>query len=85
MEPSLREGDIVLVEKATSIAAGDVVVAIHPTRRQLRLIKRVESLDDEGVVVMSDNRAEMNATDSRTFGPVPLADIEGRVTSFLRR
>ncbi|NNC81164.1 MAG: S26 family signal peptidase [Acidimicrobiales bacterium] len=85
MEPALHEGDIVLVESVQSVAVGDVVVAIHPTRRQLRLVKRVESVDAEGVIVMSDNRAEMNATDSRTFGPVPLSDIEGRVSSLLRR
>lgn len=85
MEPSLRDGDIVLVQRDQTIEVGDVVVAVHPTRRKLRLIKRVDSIDEDGVMVISDNRVDMNATDSRTFGPIPHTDIEGRVTSILRR
>jgi len=85
MEPSLCEGDIVLIERNADVNVGDVVVAVHPTRRQLQLVKRIEAIGDDGVVVMSDNRTDMNATDSRSFGPIPLGDVEGRVTSFLRR
>ena len=61
---------------------GDIVVAWHPHRPDLKLIKRVMAVQpDGGCILQGDNLNE--STDSRTFGSVPLELILGRVTSRL--
>ena len=85
MEPTLAEGDVVLVDTSAYASTrpldGDVVVAKHPHDLQLRIIKRVEFTDDRGVYLRSDNRNEPAANDSRSFGMVADKLIIGRVTA----
>lgn len=64
---------------------GDIVVVKHPQQPDLSMIKRVVPFPniasgsaDSGYWVEGDN-AEAS-TDSRSFGPVPLRCIVGRVT-----
>jgi len=81
MEPSLREGDRVLVwrwaYRRRLPAAGDVVVVRDPDDRRRVLIKRVAPDGDESRVhVLGDNAAA--SRDSRTFGAVPAASILGK-------
>ena len=95
MLPTLRENDVVFVSPATKqLSRGDIVVFNTPyscTRRPC--VKRVWALPeetfekDDGTLlkipkghmwVQGDNLS--NSTDSRVFGPVPLALLTGRVT-----
>ena len=56
---------------------GDVVLAGHPARPGVRMIKRVAELRGEGeYVLLGDNPDE--STDSRTLGPFRRGDIVGR-------
>ena len=85
MEPTLRAGQVVLVDQRAAVAMGDVVVAWHPRRSGLKIVKRLaEESADGGWVLSSDNAAEPHSEDSRTFGPVPADAIVGRVTSVVR-
>jgi nickel-type superoxide dismutase maturation protease len=72
MQPTLRSGALVVAERlkaSTRLRAGDVVVARHPERPGLEIIKRVHSIDAEGsVFLLGDNAAP--STDSRNFGPI---------------
>jgi len=84
MEPALRPGDWLLVRRTRRIRPGQVVLARHPGRPGLlivkRAVRRVEG-DEEvggGWWLESDNPAA-GATDSRRFGAVPEPLIEGRV------
>lgn len=82
MLPGLQPGDEVLVNSQAYAKArpspGDIVVAQHPYRSDLRLIKRVVGeLDHETYILQGDNPAE--SSDSRSFGAVPLASILGQV------
>lgn len=84
MVPLLYAGDVVFVDpyayQARLPLPGEVVVARHPTQKGLKLIKRVQMAStSDGCFLMSDNQKE--GTDSRVFGPVPLRQIIGRVTS----
>lgn len=84
MLPLLNLGDEVLVDPKAYLhfrpRPDDIVVAQHPNRRNVRLIKRVTTVNDNGDCYLAgDNRLE--STDSRTFGPVSAANILGRVTS----
>jgi len=86
MLPVLKEGDVVLydpkayTQKQPQI--GDVVIAIHPARSDLRIVKRVQGVTRDGrIFLLGDNVAE--TTDSRDFGHVPIDEILGRITSRL--
>ena len=85
MEPTLRAGQVVLVNGRGVVAVGDVVVATHPRRSGLKIVKRLaEQSADGGWVLSSDNTAEPHSEDSRTFGPAPADAIVGRVTSVVQ-
>jgi nickel-type superoxide dismutase maturation protease len=84
MEPALRPGDWLLVRR--SMRAGrqprvrqrQVVIARHPGRPELLLVKRASRRDPGGWWLESDNPGA-GAVDSRAFGAVPPELIEGRV------
>lgn len=82
MLPTLAPGDQVLVDLAAYRRArprlGDLVLARHPYRTDLRLVKRVAGVSADGRCTLAgDNPAE--STDSRSFGAVPCELVLGRV------
>jgi nickel-type superoxide dismutase maturation protease len=78
MEPALRPGDWLLVRRTRRIHPGQIVLARHPARTDLLIVKRAARRVDGGWWLESDNPAA-GATDSRRFGPVPVPLIEGRL------
>ena len=86
MLPTLKDGDMVLYNprayKQNLPNMEDVVIAIHPARSDLKIIKRVGDVKSDGrVFIVGDNPAE--TTDSWDFGHVPIDEILGAVTSRL--
>ncbi|XP_014274432.1 mitochondrial inner membrane protease subunit 1 [Halyomorpha halys] len=95
MEPTLHHNDIVISDhcfrKFRGIRYGDVVVAKSVSDPKLLVCKRV--MAQEGDVVLYYNRYVLvptghvwllgdnrdNSSDSRDYGPVPVALIRGRV------
>ena len=90
MEPALCPGDWLLVcrtiipGRTLRVRPGQVVVARHPGRPDLLVVKRAARREHDGWWLDSDNPAA-GAVDSRTFGTVPLALIEGRMLVRYRR
>ena len=90
MEPALRPGDWLLVRRTASAAhparvrPGQVVVARHPGRPTMLIIKRAVRREGGGWWLESDNPAA-GGVDSRAFGPVPATLIEGTVLVRYRR
>jgi nickel-type superoxide dismutase maturation protease len=84
MEPALHPGDWLVVRRtmipgrSLRVRAGQLVVARHPGRPGLLIVKRAARLDAGGWWLASDNPAA-GAVDSRAFGAVPASLIEGRV------
>ena len=84
MEPVLRPGDWLLVRRRMRagrpprIRAGQLVIARHPHRTDVLLVKRAARRQPDGWWLESDNPSA-GAVDSRRFGPVPPGLIEGRV------
>ncbi len=80
MEPSVREGESVIVNRWAYLlkppARGDLVVLRHPHENRY-LLKRIAATEDDRYVVQGDN--EEYSVDSRQFGPVPGRLIVGRV------
>ncbi len=83
MTPTLADGEFVLVDPQVRPQVGDLVLAEHPRRVGLLMVKRLsERLADGRVVLLSDNPA---GSDSRTWGPVDAGSVRGRVTLVLNR
>ncbi len=83
MHPTLLEGDrLVAVTPpwgGIRPTAGDIVVLPDPRAAGRVLVKRVVSVDPgAGTVDVRGDAAEAS-TDSRSFGPVPVASLVGRV------
>jgi nickel-type superoxide dismutase maturation protease len=82
MEPALRPGDWLLVLRTGRIRAGQLVIARHPDKPGMLLVKRAAYRAAGGWWLSSDNPVA-GAVDSRHFGPV--SAIEGRVLLRYRR
>jgi nickel-type superoxide dismutase maturation protease len=84
MEPALRPGDWLLVWRGSRagrpvrVRPGQLVIARHPGRPDLLLVKRAAWREHGGWWLESDNPGA-GAVDSREFGAVDAALIEGRV------
>lgn len=81
MEPTLLDGDWLLVDPEgyaqRNPVAGDLVLAPDPREPARLLIKRVGQVDPEGQLWLVGD-APLASTDSRTFGSVDLASVQGR-------
>ena len=81
MEPVLWPGDWLLVRRtagARGVRPGQIVLARHPGRPTLLIVKRAARRQDGGWWLESANPGA-GAVDSNRFGAVPDELIEGRV------
>ena len=76
MLPAFRPGDRLLVIPVARIREGDVVAVSDPREGARLLVKRVHRVAGDRLEVQGDNPAA--STDSRHFGPVPAAAVQGR-------
>ena len=85
MEPLLQDGDIVFFklfnDKESLIKVGQIVIFNHP-HKNIRLIKRVKSINKYGIAVSGDNK--FNSQDSNFFGFINKKSIIGIMTSSVR-
>ena len=81
MSPGLRRGDWVLVDpqayRRQRPSVGEIAVVPDPRAPERRLVKRVESVDEDGRLTLAGDDPE-RSTDSRTFGPVDPETVLGR-------
>ena len=82
MEPAFRDGDWLIVDRGAfrerGPRTGEVVVVRDPALARRRLVKRIFGVEDDGRIdVRGDNVAE--SRDSRAFGLVAAAEVEGLV------
>ena len=78
MWPTLDDGNTVLVKRTQTVGDGDIVLAKHPYKSSVKIVKRVaEILPDGALILKGDNPVE--STDSRGFGSISKKDIVGRV------
>lgn len=78
MSPTLNEGDAVLIKPNAKPRVGDIILARHPYKTSVKIVKRVsEILPDGALILIGDNPVE--STDSRSFGSISRDHIIGRV------
>lgn len=80
MRPTLEPGDWLLADPDAYArippAVGDLVLVPDPRQPERLLVKRVAAADGRSLLVAGD--APEASTDSRAFGPVDPASVEGR-------
>lgn len=80
MNPTLRDGEVVLVDRDADIEVGDIVVAKHPIEQVSEVVKRVERINERGhYYLVGDNPDD--STDSRHYGAVTREYIKGKVVA----
>ena len=85
MQPTLRPGQRVLVSTSArrrgALKPGDIIVARHPFRRGVHLVKRIDALVDGRYLLLGDN--PRGSSDSRSLGTFSADQLIGPITSVL--
>lgn len=82
MRPALSDGDVVLTDPRSLTTVGDIVLARHPFKKSVKMLKRISAIDEGGRYLLAgDNPGD--STDSRSFGTVANHDILGKVVARL--
>ncbi len=83
MWPTLSNDELVRftpVNKAT-LAKGDVVLAHHPFKPDVLLVKRIHRVETDGrLFLVGDNPDPLASEDSHNFGPVSPDAVQGKWT-----
>lgn len=83
MLPTLKDGDTVMVDPKATAVVGDIVLAKHPYKSSVKMLKRVSAIDENGrYELVGDNPDE--STDSRTFGSISIEYIHGKAVCRLK-
>ena len=82
MQPLLEDGDVVLMAPRQRVAEGDIVVARHPFKSGLLLVKYLSEFDASGRARLLGLNPD-ESTDSRIWGAVAAELVVGKVTSRL--
>jgi len=83
MEPTFKNGDKLIFEKimnSTNVEIDDIVLCSHPFKK-IKIIKRVKSIKNGLYFLKGDNPNILDTSDSRTFGPIKINQIIGKLVS----
>ncbi len=83
MNPTLYDGETVLVDPSAAIEIGDIVIAKHPVEQTSKVAKRVKSINERGHYFLIGDNLE-DSEDSRHYGAVTREYIKGKVVARLR-
>lgn len=82
MWPTFREGDVLQMaslQPEDELAVGDVVLAQHPLKTTVLLVKRIHRIEDDGRLFLVGDQPDPTASeDSHNFGSVPPENIRAR-------
>ena len=80
MRPMLEPDYEVLIDPRAVLAAGDLVLARHPFRKDTQIIKWLRAWNDDGGAHLEGRNPDYS-TDRRSFGRVSKDLLLGKVTS----
>ncbi|MBT6971988.1 MAG: nickel-type superoxide dismutase maturation protease [Euryarchaeota archaeon] len=79
MLPTLKPGDIIKFSVDKSLKEGDVVLAFHPLRENMKIVKRIKSIVKGRFFLEGDNPDPLASDDSHNFGTVSFDSIIGKM------
>ena len=83
MLPTLKDGDAVLIDPKAEVEVGDIVLANHPFKQSVKILKRISEISaDDKFSLTGDNADE--SSDNRSFGEISKKDILGKVSCRLK-
>ena len=89
MWPTFRNGDVLFfhpLDENDALVPGDVVLAHHPLKAKVLVVKRVHRILKSGDVFLVGDQPDPTATeDSHNFGPVRKRSVLGRWTGEVKR
>lgn len=82
MWPTLADGDEAVFRRVegseqAELAAGQIVLLDHPFRKNLQIIKRIQTIENGRIFVVGDNPDPTAAEDSHNFGEVSVSLVLG--------
>ena len=80
MWPTIFDGDrseFVPYDRDTAPVEGSVVLAQHPLKQGVMMVKRIKTVCDDRVFLEGDNPDPLASEDSHNFGTVPFCNIVG--------
>ena len=78
MNPTLKDGEVVLVDRNAEINVGDIVITKNPREPNGEAVKRVQRINERGHYFLIGDNPD-NRTDSRQYGEVTKSYIKGKV------
>ena len=81
MWPTFSNDDLVVFTSVskTELTIGDVVLAIHPFKPKVLLVKRIHRIEIDGrLFLVGDNPDPLASEDSHNFGPVSPDAVQGK-------
>ncbi len=80
MWPTLVDGEIAKFGKEEELDyfTGQIILAKHPLKSELLMIKRIHSINEEGIFLVGDNPDPTASEDSHNFGRISENEIIGK-------
>ena len=87
MWPTFRNGDVLeFIPLEGTPSAGSIVLAQHPFKSDVLMVKRVQSVTDNGRLFLVGDQPDPTASeDSHNFGAIDTAHVVGQWNGVLRR
>lgn len=84
MEPAISNGDTLEFEEiidSKDLIVNDIILCKHPFVKNLKIIKRISKITDDGFYITGDNKFSYESSDSRSFGPVHPSKVIGKLNN----
>ena len=87
MWPTFRNGDVLeFIPLEGTPYAGSIVLAQHPFKSDVLMVKRVQSVTDNGRLFLVGDQPDPTASeDSHNFGAIDTAHVVGQWNGVLKR
>ncbi|CAN5416587.1 nickel-type superoxide dismutase maturation protease [soil metagenome] len=83
MLPTLKSGDAILINPQANFETGDIVLAKHPFKQSVKILKRIGEISKDGkFFLIGDNKDE--SSDSRSFSAIAESEILGKAVCRLK-
>ncbi len=84
MWPTFTHGQMLTFQETdsqTTFEVGDVVLALHPLKIDVLMVKRIHRIEPDGRLFLTGDQPDPTSSeDSHNFGPVAVSNVRARWT-----